>query len=110
MSFNVISAQDIPTTTTRITKTFPLRTALQQLQIGEAIEVAYDTADEEFGYKATTISQVAGAMSARSDSIRYSVKRKPDGTGCYLIANAKPAPGTEKKRGRRSTKKAEVEA
>jgi hypothetical protein len=49
-------------------------------------------------------------MSARSETIRYSVKRKPDGTGCYLIANAKPAPGTEKKRGRRSTKKAEVEA
>jgi hypothetical protein len=103
MSFTVFSATEIPATSTRITKTYPLRTALLQLLVGEAIEVAYDTHDAETGYKVTTISQVAGTMSAKSESVRYSVKKKPDGSGCYLIAVAKPEPGTQKRRGRKPT-------
>ena len=98
MSFQVISASEIPATSTRVTKTFPLRSALAQLSVGEAIEVSYDTHDPESGYRATTISQVAGTMSAKSSTIRFSVKKKPDGTGCYLIANPKPEPGKERRR------------
>ena len=101
MSFTVISAAEIPATSTRITKTYPLRTALTELQVGEAIEVFYDTHDPEAGYQVTTISQVAGTMSAKSETVRYSVKKKADGSGCYLIAVAKPEPGTQKRRGRK---------
>ena len=106
MSFPVLSATEIPETSSRITKTYPLRVALSQLSVGEAIEVAYDSHDPENGYKPTTISQVAGTMSAKSEAIRFSVKKKSDGTGCYLIAGQKPAPGTEKKRGRKPGSKA----
>lgn len=106
MSFPVISASEIPNTSSRITKTHPLRLAIYQLSLGEAIEVAYDTHDPEHGYKPTTISQVAGAMTAKSETLRFTVKKKADNTGCYVIATEKPAPGTEKKRGRKPKPKA----
>lgn len=100
MSFSVIPASAVPEASTRTTKTSPLRSAMAELQIGEAIEVAYDTHDPESGYKATTISQIAGTMSAKSPTVRFSVRRKADGSGCYLIATAKPE-GEQKRRGRK---------
>jgi len=106
MTFPVLSASDVPARVTRTSKTTPLRNALAALQIGEAIEVAYDEFDPERGYRPTTISQVAGTMSAQSDTMRYSLRRKPDGTGCYLIAGAK-VPGAPK-RGRKSQAAAEA--
>jgi hypothetical protein len=90
MTFTVFSAADVPSRGTRTSKTTPLRTALAGLRIGEAIEVAFDTHDPEHGYRATTISQVAGTLTARSESVKYSVRKKADGTGCYLIASPKP--------------------
>jgi hypothetical protein len=100
MSFTVIPATDVPETSSRVTKTSPLRNALAALQIGEAIEVSYETHDAENGYKATTISQIAGTMSSKSSTVKFSVRKKPDGTGCFLIATEKPDPAA-KKRGRK---------
>ena len=110
MSFQVISASDIPQSNNRVTKTTPLRHALACLQIGEAIEVAYDDFDAEAGYRPTTITQVASTMTAKSETVRFSVKRKADMTGCYLVATAKPEPGTTKPRGRKPKRDAEVVA
>lgn len=100
MSFSVLSAADVPARATRTSKTTPLRNALAALQIGEAIEVSFDSHDPEAGWRPTTISQVAGTMTSRSAELRYSVRKKADGTGCYLIAGPKPEP-TEPKRGRK---------
>jgi len=100
MTFSVLSAAELPGRATRTSKTTPLRNALAALQIGEAIEVSYDTYDAEAGYRATTISQVAGTMTANSTTVKFSVRKKADGTGCYIIAGPKP-PETDAKRGRK---------
>ena len=78
MTFSVMSAADVPARATRTSKTTPLRLALAALEIGEAIEVAYDHADPEAGYRPTTVSQVVGTMSADSESIKFSVRRKAE--------------------------------
>lgn len=91
MTFPVISAEAVPPKAVRTSKTTPLRNAMAQLQIGEAIEVAYHTANPEAGYRATTISQVAGTMSGAHPTIKFKVRRKADGTGCFVVATAKPA-------------------
>lgn len=110
MTFSVLSAADVPDRATRMSKTTPLRNALAALEIGEAIEVSYDSHDAEAGYRPTTISQVAGTMSSRSTNVRFAVRKKADGTGCYLIAGPKPDP-SEAKRGRPKAKaKAEAAA
>jgi hypothetical protein len=108
MSFSVLSAAELPARASRSSKTTPLRNALAELQIGEAIEVAYDSHDPEAGYRPTTISQVAGTMTARSSDMKFSVRKKADGTGCYLIAGPKPD-ASEPKRGRKP-KAAKAEA
>lgn len=89
MTFSVLSAADVPARASRTSKTTPLRLALAALEVGQAIYVAFDSSDPEGGYRPTTISQVAGAVSAASPNIRYSVRRKADGNGCYIIANEK---------------------
>jgi hypothetical protein len=100
MTFSVMAAADVPARATRTSKTTPLRLALAALQLGEAIEVAYDHADPEGGYRPTTVSQVVGTMSANSETLRFSVRRKADSSGCYIIAGPKlPADGP--KRGRK---------
>ena len=110
MTFSVLSAADVPDRATRMSKTTPLRNALAALEVGEAIEVSYDSHDAEAGYRPTTISQVAGTMSSRSANVRFAVRKKADGTGCYLIAGPKPDP-SEAKRGRPKAKaKAEAAA
>lgn len=100
MTFSVMSAADVPARATRTSKTTPLRLALAALEIGEAIEVAYDHADPEAGYRPTTVSQVVGTMSANSEVIKFSVRRKADASGCYIIAGPKPTTD-EPKRGRK---------
>jgi hypothetical protein len=105
MTFSVMSAADVPARATRTSKTTPLRLALAALEIGEAIEVAYDHADPEAGYRPTTVSQVVGTMSADSESIKFSVRRKADASGCYIIAGPKPTTD-EPKRGRKPMTKA----
>ena len=109
MTFSVLSAADLPGRATRASKTTPLRNALAALQAGEAIEVAYDTHDIDAGYRATTISQVAGTMTANSTTVKFSVRKKADGSGCYIIAGPKP-PETDAKRGRKPKTKAEATA
>lgn len=107
MTFSVLAAADLPARATRTSKTTPLRNALRALQIGEAIEIAYDSHDPEFGYRATTISQVAGTMTRLSADRKYSCRKKADGTGCYLIAGPKPDP-SEPKRGRKPRKQVDA--
>jgi hypothetical protein len=41
--------------------------------------------------------------------VKFSVRKKADGTGCYLIAGPKP-PETDAKRGRKPKAKAEAKA
>lgn len=104
MAFSVISASDVPARATRASKTTPLRNALAALSIGEAIAVSFEEFDPEGGYRPTTISQVAGNMSARSESIKFSVRKNPESTGCFIIAGPKPEP-TNVKPGRPFSKK-----
>ena len=101
MAFPVMSAADVPTVQTRTSKTTPLRNAMEQLEIGQAIEVAYQEYAPEEGYLPTTINQVAGTLSKRSAVVKYSVRRKADGTGCYVIAGPKPDEAEVPKRGRK---------
>ena len=89
MSFTVLRADEVPTKATRTSKTTPLRLAMEKLAVGEALEVAFDSHDPENGYRPTTISQVAGIMSGRSATIKFAVRKKADGTGCYMIAGPK---------------------
>jgi hypothetical protein len=110
MTFPVLSAAEVPARATRTSKTTPLRNALAALQIGEAIEVDYDSHDPEAGYRPTTISQIAGTMTVRSSDVKFSVRRKADGTGCYLIAGPKPEPDAPKRGRKPKAAKAELEA
>jgi hypothetical protein len=48
-------------------------------------------------------------MTANSTTVKFSVRKKADGTGCYLIAGPKP-PETDAKRGRKPKAKAEAKA
>lgn len=108
MTFSVLSASDVPARATRVSKTTPLRNAMSALEIGEAIEVAYDSHDPEGGYRPTTISQVAGTMSANSADVKFAVRKKNDGTGCYIIAGPKPD-ASAPKRGRKVRKAEQAE-
>lgn len=101
MAFSVISADEVPKASARVTKTTPLRNAMLELEVGEALEVTYDTADPECGYRPTTVNQVAGTMSKLSEEVRFSVRKKGDGTGCYIVATPKPSED-EPKRGRKA--------
>lgn len=95
MSFSVVSADVIPPVATRTSKTTPLREAMAALQIGEAIELSYSIVngvevEVEGGFRPTTVSQVCGTMSRRCADKSFSVRTKPDKSGCYILAVDKP--------------------
>lgn len=84
-----VSIADIPARTSRRSKTSPLREAIQDLKIEEAVYVPYyDKATGE-GFKPSTVAQVAGRMSKDSADHRYSVRSNAAKNGCYIVCNPK---------------------
>lgn len=82
---NRITAEQAINQTGRQSKTTPLRLEILDLEPGEAIEVSFDE------YKPTTITQVAGNLSRRDETRRYSVRKRRDGNGCFIICQARTA-------------------
>lgn len=80
---NRITAEEALAKVGRQSKTAPLRTEILDLEPGEAIEVGFDE------YKAGTITQVVGNLSRREVSRRYSVRKRRDGLGCFIICKTK---------------------
>lgn len=96
MSFSVLSIDEIPLSNSRASKTKPLREALSRLEIGEAIEVDFESPDGKTGYKQTTLAQVAASMSKAHPTIRFRIKRKQDQTGVYMLAVCKAEAAEQK--------------
>lgn len=76
---NRITAEQAIAQAGRQSKTAPLRNEILDLEPGEAVEVAFDE------FKPTTIAQVAGNLSRRDTTRRYSVRKRRDGAGCFVI-------------------------
>lgn len=76
---NRITAEEALAQTGRSSKNAALRNEILDLEPGEAVEVGFDE------YKPNTIAQVANNLSRRSDSRRYSVRKRRDATGCFII-------------------------
>jgi hypothetical protein len=76
---NRITAEQAIAQTGRQSKTAPLRNEILDLEPGEAVEVTFDE------FKPTTIAQVAGNLSRRDATRRYSVRKRRDGAGCFVI-------------------------
>ncbi len=76
---NRITAEQALAQVGRRSKTAPLRAEILDLEPGEAIEVGFDE------YKPGTITQVVGNLSRRELSRRYSVRKRRDGLGCFII-------------------------
>lgn len=64
-------------------QTTPLRREILDLEPGEAIEVGFDE------FKPGTIVQVAGNLSRRDLSRKFSVRKRRDGLGCFIICSNK---------------------
>jgi hypothetical protein len=76
---NRITAEQAYAQVGKRTRTAPLRNEILDLEPGEAIEVGFDE------YKAGTVAQVANNLSRRSEARRYSVRKRRDGLGCFII-------------------------
>jgi hypothetical protein len=76
---NRITAEQALEQTGRQTKTASLRNEILDLEVGEAIEVGFDE------YKPGTIIQVAGNLSRRQSTRRFSVRKRRDGNACFII-------------------------
>lgn len=76
---NRITAEQAIAQTGRQSKTSVLRSEIMDLELGEAVEVTF----EEF--KPTTIAQIAGNLSRRNTTRRYSVRKRRDGAACFVI-------------------------
>lgn len=76
---NRITAEEALAQTGRETKNSPLRNEILDLEEGEALEVEFSE------YKATAIAQIANNLSRRSKSFHYSVRKRRDGAGCFVI-------------------------
>lgn len=76
---NRITAEQALAQAGRQSKTTPLRNEIMDLEPGEAIEIGFDE------YKPGTITQVVGNLSRRELSRRYSVRKRRDGQGCFII-------------------------
>lgn len=80
---NRITAEEALAKAGRQSKTAPLRSEILDLEPGEAIEVGFDE------FKPGTITQVVGNLSRRELSRRYSVRKRRDGLGCFIICQPK---------------------
>lgn len=76
---NRITAEEALAQIGRQSKTGVLRSEILDLEPGEAVEVTFDE------YKQTTVAQIAGNLSRRDLTRRYSVRKRRDGAGCFVI-------------------------
>jgi hypothetical protein len=79
---NRITAEQALEQVGRQSKTASLRNEILDLEPGEAIEVNFDE------FKAGTITQVAGNLSRRQSTRRFSVRKRRDGNGCFVICQS----------------------
>jgi hypothetical protein len=82
---NRITAEEALAQAGRQSKTAPLRNEILDLEPGEAVQVSF----EEF--KPGTITQVVGNLSRRDATRRFSVRKRRDGDGCFVICSAREA-------------------
>lgn len=80
---NRITAEQALAQIGRNTKTAPLRNEILDLEPGEAIEVTFDE------FKPGTITQVVGNLSRRQATRKFSVRKRRDGAGCFIICQPK---------------------
>jgi multidrug resistance efflux pump len=76
---NRITAEQALAQVGRQSKTATLRNEILDLEPGEAVEVTFDE------FKQTTVTQIAGNLSRRDLTRRYSVRKRRDGAGCFVI-------------------------
>lgn len=80
---NRITAEEALANVGRQSKTSPLKAELATLEPGQAIDVSFDE------FKPGTIAQVAGNLSRRQTSRKFSVRKRADGKGCFIICSNK---------------------
>lgn len=80
---NRITAEEALAKTGRRSKTSPLRLEVEDLEPGEAIEVGFDE------FKPSTITQVVGNLSRRQLTRKFSVRKRQDGLGCFIICSSR---------------------
>jgi hypothetical protein len=80
---NRITAEEAIAQVGRRSSTSPLRSEVMDLEPGEAIEVSFDE------FKAGTVNQVVGNLSRRDLSRKFSVRKRRDGLGCFIICSTK---------------------
>lgn len=79
---NRVTAEQALEQVGRQSKNAPLRNEILDLEPGEAIEVKFDE------YKLGTITQVAGNLSRKQSTRRFSVRKRRDGNGCFVICQS----------------------
>lgn len=75
----ITAEQALAQTGHRQSKNGPLRSEILDLEPGEAVEVGFDE------FKPITVTQVAYSLSRRDSTRRYSVRKRRDGAGCFVI-------------------------
>lgn len=80
---NRITAEEALAQAGRQSKTSPLKAEIASLEPGQAIEVGFDE------FKPGTITQVVGNLSRRNTSRKFSVRKRADGQGCFIICSTK---------------------
>jgi hypothetical protein len=80
---NRITAEEALAQVGRRSKASPLRSEILDLEPGEAIEIGFNE------FKPSTITQIAGNLSRRQLSRKFSVRKRRDGLGCFVICTAK---------------------
>ena len=83
--FEKVSIEEACSRIARRSKTTPLRDEILSMQAGDAISVSFYNSETGDGYKPTTIAQVAGNLGRRDATRRYSVRKRRDGAGCFVI-------------------------
>jgi hypothetical protein len=80
---NRITAEQALAQVGRKSLTAPLRNEVLDLEPGEAIEVNFDE------FKAGTVTQVVGNLSRRDATRKFSVRKRRDGNGCFVICSSR---------------------
>ena len=80
---NRITAEQALSQVGRKSLTAPLRNEVLDLEPGEAIEVNFDE------FKPGTVTQVVGNLSRRDATRKFSVRKRRDGNGCFVICSSR---------------------
>lgn len=80
---NRVTAEQALAQVGRLTSTAPLRNEILDLEPGEALEVEFRT------FKPGTITQVTANLNRRDTARKFSVRKRRDGNGCFVICSTK---------------------